>query len=155
WPRCSRVRATSSSAAWCGLAASPGTNAPGDTTTCTRSSSGPEAAKPERAGDDAVVPARDDLAEIVRTVPGQWVERVDDLELLVHAQERLQQVLLRPVEAVVLHPLPGVLPRQKDVVEMNERAAAQTGKDVENDMVDVAARLDGVGGVDDQQVVLA
>src|SRR5262249_14835619 len=69
-----------------------------------------EAPQPEGAGDDTVVPARNDLAEVVRAAPGQRVERVEDLELLVQAQERLQQVLLRPVEAVVLRPLQGVLP---------------------------------------------
>ena len=48
------------------------------------------------------------------------VECAGDLELFVQAEERLQQVLLGPVEPVILGPGTRVLPRQEDVVEMDD-----------------------------------
>jgi len=80
------------------------------------------------------------------------MHRQQHLELAIERQERLQQVLLRPRQPHVHDPLARVLVREEDVVEVHDHADRQARHALQQQVIDVAAGLDRVGGVDEQHV---
>ena len=74
------------------------------------------------------------------------------LPLAVVDQERLHEVLLGP-EMRARDMRSRVVARQEDVVEVHDDARRDERQEVEHDAVDVAADLDGVRRVDEQDVV--
>src|SRR5207245_9783049 len=86
--------------------------------------------------------------------PVERVRREQDLVVVVKREERLEQVLLGPIALVVENPVAPVIIGQEDVVEMDRDTRSERWQDVEDEVVDVAANLDGVGRVDEQQVAV-
>src|SRR5207249_2879664 len=75
-----------------------------------------------------------------------------DLEGAVEGEEGLEQILLAP-EAAFHDPFFVVLGGEEDVVEVDGDSGLEAGEDFEDFVVDVAADVQDVGGVDEENVV--
>src|ERR1700686_822656 len=77
-----------------------------------------------------------------------------NLECRVERQKRLEQILFSPEAKVLHYELFGIVERRKDVVEMDNYARSQFGKDLEALIQHVAVHRNHVARVDEQDVVL-
>ena len=71
---------------------------------------------------------------------------------VIEAQERLQHVLLVPEPQVLHHPAPRVVRGQEDVVHVHEHAGGQTRDHFGEQEAHVAAHVEHVRGIDEQDV---
>jgi len=79
------------------------------------------------------------------------MQREQDLVARVLAQEGVQQVLLGEVRAPS-EPQVRVLVREEDVVEVHDDPRGEPRQNVQDDPVDLASELHGVGCVEEQDV---
>jgi hypothetical protein len=80
------------------------------------------------------------------------VSREDHARLVVARKERLKEILLRPGTPLVDYHMPWILVGQKYVMEVKKDASRQTRQDVQDDPIDVTARLDGVRRIHKQDI---
>ena len=76
-----------------------------------------------------------------------------NLKMWIHAQERLQHVLLIPEEPIAVNPSLWVVVWKKYVVDVDNDARAEYRQDLENFIYNVTAIADDVGGIDEQYII--
>ena len=82
----------------------------------------------------------------------QVTVRQQDLEVGIEGEKCLQQVLLVPVQLVLVVDA-WILARQADVVHMDQHPRCKARQDFEELVLNVTARAQHVAGVDEQDVV--
>jgi len=95
--------------------------------------------------------AADQACDLLRPLGDESVQRKDDFPVGVFSQERLKQVLLSPVQPP-LKKAPWIFVRDEDVVDVHENAGMKDRQDIEDQVVDLAAELDRVRSVNEQNV---